>query len=335
MYNAERTRLSHLLKEKNLADLLDKSIKWTRAVKNDFKNNKELTIQDSIIRAQYRPFVSKDLYFDKRLNEMQYRLADIYGDRGIEKVPTIVFSDPTSQKPFMTLAVDGVFDLHFVGSASGAVALPLNRLDSDGVPQDNITDWALEKFKKHYNSELHKKQPITKQAIFYYTYAVLHNPQYIKKYSSNLKRDFPYIPFYKNFWQWSNWGETLINYHLNYENIEKFPLTRNDIKTHKSEIPKTKLKADKDNGVIFIDEETSLVGIPASAWQYMLGGRSAIEWVLDQYKESKPSDSIIRNQFNTYRFSDYKEHVIEVIMRVTTVSIKTMDIVNAMAAADQ
>jgi predicted helicase len=94
--------------------------------------------------------------------------------------------------------------------------------------------------------------------------------------------------------------------------------------------PKCLLKADKDGGRIIVDSETTLTGIPAEAWDYKLGNRSALEWILEQYKEKKPKDPTIREKFNTYRFADYKEKVIDLLMRVTTVSMRTIGITNSM-----
>ena len=88
---------------------------------------------------------------------------------------------------------------------------------------------------------------------------------------------------------------------------------------------------DKERGEIHIDSETVLRGVPADAWRYRLGSRSALEWVLDQHKEKKPRDPTIRERFNTYRFADYKEDVIGLLRRVCTVSVRTMQIVDGMA----
>ena len=93
---------------------------------------------------------------------------------------------------------------------------------------------------------------------------------------------------------------------------------------------KTKLKADKETGEIYIDEVTTLSGIPKEAWEYKLGNRSALEWVLDQYKEKKPSDPTIAEKFNTYKFADYKTQVIDLLKRVCTVSVETMKIISDM-----
>ena len=93
------------------------------------------------------------------------------------------------------------------------------------------------------------------------------------------------------------------------------------------------LKADKDAGRIVLDSETTLLGVPPAAWAYKLGNRSALEWILDQYKEKKPKDPTSREKFDTYRFVDYKEKVIDLLMRVTTVSVETMTIVESMKNA--
>ncbi len=116
------------------------------------------------------------------------------------------------------------------------------------------------------------------------------------------------------------------NHLNNKEQIASPPTSsRNDVHT-----PKAKLKELKDIGVIQLDENTELHGIPKETWEYKLGNRSALEWILDQYKEKKPSDPTIAEKFNTYRFADYKEHVIDLLKRVCTVSLETVKIVREM-----
>ena len=166
---------------------------------------------------------------------------------------------------------------------------------------------------------------------------MLHNPLYREKYAQNLKREFPRIPFYADFWQWAAWGEALMALHIGYEDAEPFPLTRTDQPDEKVRTaglsPKAILRADPAAGSITLDSETTLRGIPPEAWSYKLGNRSAIDWVLDQYKEKKPKDPTIREKFDTYRFADYKEKVIALLMRVTTVSVETVRITQAMTSA--
>ena len=89
----------------------------------------------------------------------------------------------------------------------------------------------------------------------------------------------------------------------------------------------------KDTGAIILDSDTQLTNVPKEAWSYRLGNRSALEWVLDQYKEKTPKDPTIREKFNTYKFADYKEHVIDLLKRVTRVSVETQKIIEEMKAA--
>ena len=227
------------------------------------------------------------------------------------------------QIPFLVQATNCLPTLD-VGDLPGQ-CLPLYRYDEKDDRIDNITDWGLTQFQTHY-----KDPKITKENIFHYTYAVLHHPAYRIKYELNLKREFPRLPFYDDFHQWAAWGKSLIDLHLNYETIEPYGLQRIEIATKVN--PKAKLKADKTNGAIVLDENTQLIGVEAIAWEYKLGNRSALEWILDQYKEKKPKDPTVAKLFNTYKFADYKEQVIDLLQRVCTVSVKTMEIIQQMPA---
>jgi len=122
--------------------------------------------------------------------------------------------------------------------------------------------------------------------------------------------------------------------HLDYETVEPFPLRRVDVVDERAKDagrePKVVLKADREAGVIVLDSETQLGGVPAEAWTYVLGNRSALDWVLDQHKERAPRDPTVRDRFNTYRFADHKERVVDLLMRVTRVSVETVAITEAM-----
>ena len=138
-----------------------------------------------------------------------------------------------------------------------------------------------------------------------------------------------FTPLYPDFHHWSEMGQQLLDLHIGFESTDPYPLERNERK----DVDPTRaiLRADKKQGTITLDERTTLVGIPEKSWEYRLGSRSALEWVLDQYKERKPRDPTILEKFNTYRFSDHKERVIDLLQRVCTVSVATMDIVDGMA----
>ena len=315
-------------------------IKWTRAVKADLQKGVRYAFDETVlINACYRPFAKRLLYYHPKLNEMQYQLPSIFG-RGQLLNPCIVVTDSTAQKPWMACAVEQVADLHFVGAAAGTVCIPVSRLGADDSLADNITDWALRQFTTHYAAEIGKgkaARKITKQAIFHYCYAVLHDPLYREKYAQNLKREFPRIPFYADFWRWADWGAELMALHIGYEAVAPFALVRTDEPDTRARAaglaPKAILKSDPAAGSITLDTETTLRGVPPEAWAYQLGNRCAIDWVLDQHKEKKPKDPTIREKFDTYRFADYKEQVADLLARVTTVSVETARTTEAMRTA--
>lgn len=321
------------------ADWVDRSIKWTTELEAHLRRGRVLSFDRERVRlAMYRPFVKLWTYYDEVITHRLYQQNSIFPVRHQVANKCIVFTDPTAMKPWLLFSADVICDLHLVGAAAGAVCLPRVRFASeDEAPAavDNVTDWAITQFRKNYQPGKGKKdRPITKEAIFYYVYGVLHDPVYREKYALNLKREFPRIPFYTDFWQWAEWGGRLMELHIEYESVARAPLDRIDVPDEKAraakQAPKAILKADKEAGVIVLDSETSLRGVPPAAWEYRLGNRSALEWIVDQYKERKPRDPTIREKFDSYSFADYKEKVIDLLARVTTVSVETVAIVEAM-----
>jgi len=339
VYEADRLNLSTKKTSAEIDSLLDTSIKWSRTTKRDLKANIEYEYDASHIRESlYRPYVKRWLYFHSRLNEMQNRMTTFF-PAGIPS-PAIMFSDAAARAPFTALVCNIVPEYHLAASSDGFQCLPFLYFDEVGNSRENVTDWAVAQFRKQYEKGTKKpKRPITKESIFHYVYAVLHDPIYREKYAQNLKREFPRIPFYENFWQWADWGMALMDLHIGYESVKPAKLKRTDVEDEKAKKaglkPKPILKADKEAGTIVLDSETKLEGIPPEAWDYRLGNRSALEWILDQYKESKPKDPTIREKFDTYRFADYKEKVIDLLERVTTVSVETQRIVSAMRKAER
>ncbi|MEY4768966.1 MAG: hypothetical protein RL637_1605, partial [Pseudomonadota bacterium] len=305
-------------------------IKWSRDLKNKFNNKVKINFNKNLITlSNYRPFIKKYWYYENVLTDRFTKNHLSMFGVNLNQENTVICIN-IGNKEFNLLSSKYLVDLHFNGDSQ---CLPLYIYDKDGNRHDNITDWALNQFKNYYeNPEYRLKSVLQKIDIFHYVYAVLHNPIYREKYELNLKREFPRIPFYNNFFQWADWGKQLMDLHLNYETIEKYPLKRIDLESAK--IPKAKLKADKENNLIILDDNTTLSDIPAIAWDYKLGNRSALEWILDQYKEKTPKDKTIAEQFNNYRFADYKEAVIDLLMRVTTVSIETMKIIEMMRQID-
>ncbi len=295
-------------------------VKWDRELTKylDRKIIKSFDKQQ-IVNSLYRPYTKQYFYFDKHFNGMTYQWWDIYKCESSENM-YIAFSAVGNSKPFHCLATNTIIDLHLTGDSQ---CLPLYSYTETGDRIENITDWGLSQFQEYYGD-----RKIKKIDIFHYVYAVLHDPAYRQKYEQNLKRDFPRIPYYTDFKQWAKWGKKLMDLHINYETAKPYKLKRVDLE--KTGTIKPKLKADPEKGMILIDDATTLTNIPAIAWEYKLGNRSALDWVLDQYKEKKIKDPTINEKFNNYHFADYKEAVIELLAKVCTVSIETMKIIGEM-----
>jgi predicted helicase len=325
--------------------LFPNTIKWSDDLKTRFlQGKKPANGRPHLISSFWRPFSKAFLYgeklFNDRLTEHHY---SAFGPE-LDQSNQVIMVCGHAQIPFTVHAVSALPDAGY--ASRGTQMFPRWLHTADGARIDNITDYALKLFTSHYkkssagSARSDKGDPkITKEAIFHYCYAVLHDPVYREKYAQNLKREFPRIPFYADFWQWADWGGQLLALHIGYEKVEPFGLARTDTPDAKAraagQTPKAMLRADTAAGAIALDSETTLRGVPPEAWSYKLGNRSAIDWVLEQYKERKPKDPMIREKFDTYRFVDYKEKVIDLLMRVTAVSVETMKIVNAMRAVSR
>ncbi len=338
------------------------TIKWSRDLKLKFNRKLKSTFNiDLLTSAIWRPYIKVHFYNNKVFNDvLTSNHFELFGSN-LDKKNRCIMLMNHPQMQFGVHSVEHMVDAGYGGRATHIIPFTYKE-------KSNITDWALNLFCNHYqptaptekelsamgNAELAAftaDKEISKEDIFHYTYAVLHSPAYRKKYELDLKRDLPRLPLYADFWQWAAWGKQLMDLHIGYETVEPYALklieTKEEIKVEKQKALfhivsepealytqrpklKVKLKANKDAGIIELDEQTALGGVPAIAWDYKLGNRSALEWVLDQYKEKKPSDPTIAEKFNTYRFADYKDQVIDLLKRVCTVSVETMKVIKAM-----
>ncbi len=283
------------------------SIPWTRELKKYFDKKEKIVFDvKNIIDVNYRPFAKIYHYCDKSLNSYLFQMPRFFKKQN----HAININVPGNSKGMFLLSSKDSVDLHFVGDTR---CLPFFDYDKSGNRQDNITDWALNLFQNHYQPKTNLDasftgiKSITKEDIFHYVYAVLHHPTYRKKYELDLKREFPRLPLYQDFYAWQALGKQLMDLHINYETAEPYGLKIasprpspgerekaqktmfpiNDRKAVPSPVERVrvKLKADKETGIIELDEQTALIGVPKEAWAYKLGNRSALEWVLDQYKE--------------------------------------------------
>ena len=313
---------------------VNRSIKWTTELEQHLVRQNHIQFAEKhIVPALYRPFLPKSCYYAPLIIHRRYQMPQLFPHDSLAENKVICFPGNSGGKDFQALATDRLFSHDLLKTTQ---CLPLYRYTEDGDRVSNITRWGIERINEHYRREwgddfksLTGEDGITAEEIFAYTYAVLHNPAYRHEYAVDLLREFPRLPLYPDFHHWAEMGQKLLDLHIGFESADQYPLERHD---RKDVDPKRAiLRADKSGGTITLDERTTLAGIPAQAWEYRLGNRSALEWVLDQYKERKPRDPTIREKFNTYRFSDHKERVIDLLRRVCTVSVATMEIVDSMA----
>jgi predicted helicase len=313
-------------RDSEIDDELDYAIKWSDVLKKRAVTGAKLVYDENLVRKlTYRPFVNRWYYADKGLSDrLTSNHYSIYG-KSLNQ-PNKIIAVNLDCPSFGVLATTNLLEFASLIFGSGSTqCLPLYRYTDDGRRVDNITDWAWREFQGHYGDPA-----ITKEDIFYYVYAVLHHPAYREKYALNLKQEFPRIPYYADWQQWIAWGKALADLHVNFESVTPYPLERHDFSGSAALAPKPRLKPDKAKRLIEVDTATVLKNVPPEAWEYMLGNRSALEWVLERYKETTPKDPTIREKFNTYRFADYKEAAIILLQRVCTVSVETVKIIAAM-----
>jgi predicted helicase len=321
-YNSQLKQLKKVTDD-NFGELIKYDIKWSAALKDKFLRKTRLLFDTQyLVAMNYRPFVRKQYYRDKVLSDrLTANHFKMFGDDLKNTNRVICFSGIGSSKGFSTLVSEIVWSKDFVENTQG---IPLF-LQNGKKRIKNVTEWGLRRFREHY-----RDSRIDPEAIFHYVYAVFHCRKYREKYGVNLKRELPRIPFLDDFWQWAQWGEKLMNIHINFLTAGSYRLKRIEKGDQEKAHGGAKLKADRDHGRVILDGQTILEGIPREAWEYKIGNRSAIEWILDQYKEKIPKESVVRERFNRYKFNDYKEQVIDLIQRIVFASIETVRITEAM-----
>lgn len=180
--------------------------------------------------------------------------------------------------------------------------------------------------------EVYDDGSIEKADIFSYVYGVLHSPEYKQRFSSDLKKQTPRIPFAKSFWAFSKAGKTLLKLHVDYESVSPYPVVENWQADSRNYYVK-KMKHPKKNGVqdltrIIVNEHLTLSDIPEGAYRYVIKGRSAIEWIIKEYavQEDSKGKSGIVNDPNTY--SDDERYIVDLLNKVITISLETMEVVD-------
>ena len=327
-YNAEAGRWGQLTNRNvNLDDFVvsdDTKIKWSRDLKVKLKRGQIAEYTEEKVRTSfYRPFIKSNLYFDKTLNDVMSVFPVIFPTTHTETENQVIcVAGIGGRKGFGCLITNRItaFDLAFEKTQ----CFPFYIYDEDGTNRrENITDWALTEFRSHY-----KDDTITKWDIFHYNYGLLHHPTYREKYEANLKRDLPYIPYADDFWGFADAGAQLADLHVNYESqpeYDKLKFVQNLDTPLDWRVEKMKLSKDKTQ--IVYNDFLTLDGIPEEAFDYRLGNRSALEWIINQYCVKIDKRSGILNDPNR---ADDPQYIVKLIGKVITVSLETVKIVEAL-----
>ncbi len=291
-------------------------IAWTRSLKKGFIKNENLpeSGMERVRLALYRPFNKQWLYWDKTWNEEQSQLPKIFPDKSARNVVI-----NTTTRNFCSLIGDAIPDTHFIGDAN---AYPLYYYDDLGNRYNAISGYALNLFRRHY-----KDDSIVEEEIFYYIYAIFHHKGYLEKYKNSLTKEAPRIALSEDFKELSMLGKELAELHLNYESGEMHDSVKHNL-LENAEVEGyydvVQMKKDKKGDSIIYNDHITITQIPKKAFDYVINGKSAIDWVIERYSITKDKDSLIENNPNDYAGGQY---VFELLCRVITLSVKSVDLI--------
>ncbi len=305
----------------------DRQIKWSSSLKSHLVQNIFSEFNPAHIRSSmYRPFAKQFQYFDSVLTHRQgawYRLLPTAATEKENR--TIVATDVGMRSPFSVLCVTVLPDFHLCATTDTFRCFSFFEYDEDGSNRrENITDWALNEYRAHYDDS-----KITKWDIFHYVYALLHHPDYRERYAANLKRELPRIPYAPDFRGFAKSGKQLAELHVNYEKQPEYPLEHIENPNEKISYRVEKMRLGKDKTAIIYNSFLTLSEIPPEVYEYRLGNRSALEWVIDQYQVSTDKRSGITNDPNR---EEDPEYIVRLIGQVVHVSLETVKIVKALPA---
>ena len=305
----------------------NKQISWGSSLKSQLKGRHTAEFAPSKIRRHlYRPFTKTNLFFDRILNERVFVFPRIFPTPDTEEENRVISVNTSREKPVTCLMTDCIAEHVMTGGfGSAGQYFPFYIYDEDGTHRrENITEWALTQFREHY-----KDEKISKWDIFHYIYALLHHSMYRERYQANLKRDLPHIPFAPKFWEFVEAGRRLAEIHVHYEDQPKYKLDLLETEGMSLDWRVEQMRFSKDKTQIKYNDFLTLDGIPAEVFQYRLGNRSAVEWVVDQYRIKTDRRSGIENDPNR---ADDEEYIVDLIRKVISVSLETVKIIERLSA---
>ncbi|MEU9650569.1 type ISP restriction/modification enzyme [Streptomyces sp. NPDC048110] len=312
-------------------DLDPRKISWDRAGKTRIAKGEQYTFQaDRVFTSTYRPFTRQRVYFDRKLNNTVYQAPPTVPDAGAREPRFLTESvgPHFARYTYRELTVEGGFDF---GDEDGGAAY--ERVD-------NITEATLAAYRKTYPDT---EPGLTRDHIFFYVYGLLHSPAYREAYAADLKKSLPRIPKVRAFRAFAEAGRRLSELHIGYESAKPFGGIVISLNNTRPDMPEadlfrvTKMKIPKTKGVqdrtrIVYNHHITLENIPEEAYEYQLGARSAIEWIIDRYQVKTDPKSGIVNDPNEW--SDDPRYVVDLLRRIVTVSLATVEIVRHLPQLD-
>jgi predicted helicase len=301
--------------------LVERSIlSWSRSLKNDLTRGKKAEFVASNIRvSSYRPFTKQWLYFDKMFNEYRYKMTE-YFPEGDEGTLVLCLTGQGSNSPFSALVTDSTPNRQFMEKAMILpLTIPKNNqpnhqaslFESDESARSNISDWAVRTFSTKFGRELSRTE------VFEYVYAILNSKDYIERYSSDLRKDVPRIPLVREFEEMIRIGKELIRLHLDYESLPEFGSSS---PIEPSKIEKIRFGSNKDKSKITISPKDVIDNVPLDAYEYLVNGKPAVEWIMDRYQVRMDKDTGIVNDPNDWESPSY---VASLLRKIITLSLET------------
>lgn len=320
-------------------------ISWSRGLFKRFCKDEQIQLVEDIRKVSYRPFCKKNLSYNSSIMEMQSKWDKIYPENDTDNL-VICISGTGTKKGFSVLMTDCIQDLQLLFNAQCYPLYIYDRVDDGFNNELTLFDFFEEdvkykpKYKKRYaisDASLKKFQEVygnkvDKEAIFYYIYAVLQSKGYISTYEDNLSKEMPRIPMLGKFMDYVDMGKALADLHVNYERTISTDELGLVVKMDKPEYKVTKMKFKKQGkeickDTIIYNDYITISNIPERAYEYVVNGKSAIEWILERYAVTVDKKSGIVDDPNTYKDSKY---IFDLLISVIGVSIKTQDLIDGM-----
>jgi predicted helicase len=321
-YNSEVDRYRRSGRDIKVDDFVRyQRIKWSRDLKLDLRRHRHAEFAaEKVRRSLYRPYTKKFLFFDRILNEEVYKNFEIFPYQ--QSTNRLICCTIDRQIAFSALMTDAI-PSHAPGGRPGQ-CFPIVVYPVDGSdPHDNVTDAALKRFRAHYADSM-----ITKEEIFNYIYAMLQHQGYRDTFAESLKRELPRIPFAPDFRAFATAGRELSRLHLEYERLEPWPLQFVDDPSRPPDFAvKNKMRLSRNKTAVVVNPSLTVFGVPAACFEYRIGNRSALEWIINQYQVTEDPVTRAKSDPNS---RDDPEYVVRLIGQVVRVSMETRDIVNAL-----